>query len=71
MRNEQFEVLLKKACQNIIEAEYEESQKQKIQQHKFSERHERIMKQMFKDMRNGIEIQQKYGKKLRRGKLSM
>ncbi len=66
MRNEQFEELLKRACQIYLEAEY---QKQEMPPHKFSKRHERIMMQMFKDMEKGIAIQAKNGKKMRRGKV--
>ncbi len=64
MTEKEFDELIRKAFEMIAEKEYEESQKQEIPQHKFSERHERIMKQMFKDMRNGIDIQKKYGKKI-------
>ena len=61
MRNEQFEELLKRACQIYFEAEY---QKQEYPPVKVSKRHERRMKQMFQDMENGIDIQAKYGKKI-------
>lgn len=63
-----FDELIKKAFEEIAEAEYIEFLKlekewEKNPPHKFSETHERRMKQMFKDYAKGIDIKKKYGKK--------
>lgn len=64
MTEKQFDELIQKAFEQIANEEYQESQKQEIIPHKFSKRHERRMKQMFQDMAKGIDIQEKYGKKI-------
>lgn len=62
--------LITKAFEEIAEKEYQEFLKQEKEwekhPYKFSERHERIMKQMFCDYARGINIEKKYGKKRER-----